>query len=232
MIFITCVKIFYASVHLCIVPLPSRLVISTRDLMSWILFFNRTVAERTLSPAQAFYHGACLVFMDSLQTDSKLHAAFQQAMMEELKSILLRWDQDLEEPPVDPTRPVKENKMETEKQDLFGIHPFYLPFGELNAVLILYRRLQNLCDTTRTSNHVQRTKGAWQSDYICGEISLVNVTCFSLQYMLHSALFSCVANIPQSPVCIVMLILVPMKEGLTVDYSAVPTKPLFVALNA
>lgn len=104
--------------------------------MSWILFFNRTVAEQTLSPAQAFYHGACLVFMDSLRTDSKLHAALHQATTEELKSILVRWGQHLEELPVDPSQPVKDDQMETEKQSLFGIHPFFLPLGELQVMLV------------------------------------------------------------------------------------------------
>lgn len=115
--------------HMCCFSL--RLVISTRDLMSWILFFNKTVVEQTLNPPQAFFHGACLIFMDSLPTDSKLYAGLHQATIEELKSILSRWGQDLEEQPVAPSQPAKEDQMESDKQSVFGIHPFFLQLGQL-----------------------------------------------------------------------------------------------------
>ena len=158
---ITLVELMYgASVFLCCFPL--RLVISTRDLMSWILFFNKTVANQILNPPQAFFHGACLVFLDSLPTDSKLHVALHQATIEELKNILMRWGQHLEEQPVDPPqsrkeqpmdplRPVKENQMdplqsvednmETDKQRMFGIHPFFLQLGELVGYSTLFKIL-------------------------------------------------------------------------------------------
>ena len=121
-------------------------MISTRDLMSWVHFFNRTVTEQILNPPQAFFHGACLVFMDSLPTDSKLHAALHQAMLEELKNILLRYGQHLEEQSVastesvrkeqmDPLQSAKEDQMEADKQSLFGIHPFFLQIGELIIVV-------------------------------------------------------------------------------------------------
>ena len=67
-------------------------------------------------------------------------------MLEELKNILLRYGQHLEEQSVassesvrkeqmDPLQSAKEDQMEADKQSLFGIHPFFLQIGELIIVV-------------------------------------------------------------------------------------------------
>ena len=47
-----------------------RFVVSIRDLLSWVQFINTLCSpsetEHTLSPEEAYIHGACLVFIDAI----------------------------------------------------------------------------------------------------------------------------------------------------------------------
>ena len=50
--------------------LSRSIVVSVRDVLTWVEFMNTT--ESRLNPAQGFYHGAHLVFLDALGCGSSL----------------------------------------------------------------------------------------------------------------------------------------------------------------
>jgi len=103
----------------------SSVMVSVRDILTWAQFMN--VTKATLSPPEAFFHGAHLVFLDALGCDSqgvgsRLKAGLEGFIKEQL---LLKdccgqgkWEE---------LEGVGEFVVET---SLCGVQPFMIPRGK------------------------------------------------------------------------------------------------------
>lgn len=105
-----------------------------RDLLSWAAFMN-TVSTRLSQPA-AYYHGARLVFIDSLMSengDLQQLNRDRNVCIQYLEGQLAGKDlQDL----VDIG--VNSNEVELTSDQNFGIEPFYIQIGVLYFIISMY----------------------------------------------------------------------------------------------
>ena len=103
-----------------------------RDLLSWITFMN-TVSTRLSLPA-AYYHGARLVFIDSLMSES----GDLQQLNRDRNSCLQYLEGQLlakglfESVEIDVTN----NEVELTGDENFGIEPFYISIGKLYTLYV------------------------------------------------------------------------------------------------
>ena len=127
-----------------------RFVVSTRDLLSWVNFINTCSASTAsdgiddnsndrvlLSPAQAYVHGACLVFLDALGSGMTSFSPSSSSSSGALKDAyqvcyeFLRRQVDLKEethgsswgPEID------KDGNSNYRPDYFGDSPFFIPRG-------------------------------------------------------------------------------------------------------
>ena len=104
-----------------------------RDLLSWITFMN-TVSTRLSLPA-AYYHGARLVFIDSLMSES----GDLQQLNRDRNSCLQYLEGQLvakglfESVEIDVTN----NEVELTDDEKFGIEPFHITIGKLYIYYML-----------------------------------------------------------------------------------------------
>ena len=108
-----------------------RSCVSVRDLLSWVTFMN-TVSAKLTQPA-SYYHGARLVFIDSLMSENgdlqKLNRDKNiciQYLEDQLVAKRLYDSVDID---------VTNNEVELTCDQKFGIEPFYIPIGGLYLIL-------------------------------------------------------------------------------------------------
>ena len=130
----------------------SRFVVSIRDLLSWVNFINTcslstnhddmdvNVDDKVLlSPALAYVHGACLVFLDALgsgltsftsssstsSSSSPSRSAVKEAYQACLEFLRRQVRQDEE------TESCSQGSIDatSNRTDVFGISPFFIPRG-------------------------------------------------------------------------------------------------------
>jgi len=105
-----------------------RNTVSVRDLLSWVTFMN-TVSTR-LAPSECYYHGARLVFVDSLMTET---GDLMQLAKDRDLCIQFLSDQlssnNLCHPLATDLASSKEVEVTSDFQ--FGISPFYISKGEI-----------------------------------------------------------------------------------------------------
>ncbi|XP_032667152.1 midasin [Odontomachus brunneus] len=112
-----------------------KLTVSVRDMLTWVNFINTCtvdVSSSLLTIGDAYYHGACLTYIDSLgsgttgaESIEKLKS-FADAATRFIRSELehtIKSDLDTE------TLTVKKNTMLTDSSNVFGIPPFYIEKG-------------------------------------------------------------------------------------------------------
>ncbi|XP_071957015.1 midasin-like [Antedon mediterranea] len=118
-----------------------KCTVSIRDILSWVNFVNvscNTGTARPLEAPDAFIHGACLVFLDSLGSGTSLGSGvslndsyntslvFLQNVVEKLSGYHVDISSLLIGPQIGQLRnPI------TETVDMFGIEPFYIHKGPL-----------------------------------------------------------------------------------------------------
>ena len=115
-----------------------RLTVSIRDILSWVQFVNisckglydveQSSCNVYLSPEEAFIHGACLVFVDSIGACSSVQFMFAR----EAKKIALSYL--YKEVGIHDFQNFKSYVVLQEKY--FGIHPFYIEKGKTFFCLI------------------------------------------------------------------------------------------------
>ena len=104
-----------------------------RDLLSWITFMN-TVSTRLPQPA-AFYHGAQLVFIDSLVSDN---GDLQQLNRDRNNCLQYLEGQLVAKGLYDSVDiDVTNNEVELTGDGKFGIEPFYIAIGKLYFIVLM-----------------------------------------------------------------------------------------------
>ena len=116
---------------------------SIRDLLSWVNFINMCSFSAThgdmedkvlLPPALAYVHGACLVFLDALgsgssssvsASTSSLSGAVKDAYQACFEFVSSQVEQSKEE---------EQNGMTSDRADVFGISPFFIPGGMRDVI--------------------------------------------------------------------------------------------------
>lgn len=105
--------------------------ISIRDLLSWIRFINQTLSE--LGPESSFYHGACLVFLDSIGCGSVKAADVSFSDAEQtLNSLLSKHQMQLKASIV------------TKGNEFYGISPFFIEKGMYIYSTVLFLTCSSL----------------------------------------------------------------------------------------
>ena len=101
--------------------------LSVRDLLSWVHFMNTT--SPPLTPAEAFYHGAHLVFLDGLGCSGQITGADKEEALVAtqlfLQDLLTQIDCD--------TASQQSSNDISAAGDQFGIHPFFIRKGSSPA---------------------------------------------------------------------------------------------------
>lgn len=93
--------------------------LNIRDLLSWVQFMNATCP---LSPTESFYHGAHLIFIDSLGCNGHMTGVEKKQAVQETQSFLndLLHQSDFDG---------QCSNDITSDADHFGIHPFFIQKG-------------------------------------------------------------------------------------------------------
>ena len=110
-----------------------------RDLLSWATFMN-TVSTRLTQPA-SYYHGARLVFVDSLMSedgDLQQLARDKDACAQHLEGQFAAKGL-YDSVNID----ISSNEVELTCDQMFGIEPFYIPIGMLYFLYICLNLLLN-----------------------------------------------------------------------------------------
>jgi midasin len=103
----------------------TKTVFSIRDLLTWVKFMNITAPP--LTPAEAFFHGAHMVFLDAMGCGDRSVAEHRQDITAFIHAQLKRHGVNLI---------LKEDlcqEMNCTDDQLFGIHPFYIEKGVLGG---------------------------------------------------------------------------------------------------
>ena len=102
-----------------------RFTVTTRDVLMWVEFMNQT--SPPLSPFQAFYHGAQMVFVDSFGCGGSCDDRELKHQCEDVLSGFCDSGGDL----------CESQSMEIDNSnDVFGIHPFYIRKGTKMATCL------------------------------------------------------------------------------------------------
>ena len=140
----------------------SRFVVSIRDLLSWVNFINTCSFSTTqndadvntgdkvlLSPALAYVHGACLVFLDALgaglsslassstTTSTSSSGPVKNAYQACLEFLKRQVEQDEEAMQCCGHPNNEQINNINERPDLFGIRPFFIPRGMCDNVVLV-----------------------------------------------------------------------------------------------
>lgn len=130
--------------------LISRFVVSIRDLLSWVNFINTCSFPATrddmedkvlLPPAMAYVHGACLVFLDALGSgsSSSVSASSSSSSSGAVKDAYKACFEFLGSQ-VEQSKEVEgcfgeQNGITSDRTDVFGISPFFIPRGMQDNVI-------------------------------------------------------------------------------------------------
>ncbi|XP_063981633.1 midasin-like isoform X2 [Diachasmimorpha longicaudata] len=102
-----------------------RFSVSIRDVLTWVDFMN---SSSTLSTSEAYYHGACLTYIDSLGSGVTGTESYEKLESFRITAINFLRHQTREN-----FETQEENMMATDPElksdELFGVAPFYIPVG-------------------------------------------------------------------------------------------------------
>ncbi|XP_015122824.1 midasin [Diachasma alloeum] len=102
-----------------------RFSVSIRDVLTWVDFMN---SSSTLSTSEAYYHGACLTYIDSLGsgvTGTERYEKLESFRRSAISFLKHQTKQNFERAEEDMMR----TDPEVEAEELFGVAPFYIPVG-------------------------------------------------------------------------------------------------------
>ena len=104
--------------------------VSVRDLLTWVTFMNKT--SDYLSPAERFYYGAHLVFVDALGCGGSVGSVeLKGDALEYLKLLLKRWGTAVDDAEPHTLEAVTDNERG------YGIPPFFIDEGILYMCMVV-----------------------------------------------------------------------------------------------
>ena len=128
--------------------------LNVRDLLSWVKFMNATCPP--LSPTESFYHGAHLVFLDSLGCNGYMTGVERKHVVQETQSFLkdLLQQSDLDDRCLSNV---------LSDADCFGIYPFFIEKG-LKDCNRFFRNLSHFLFAYHGSAYIL-TSCLWQQSF-------------------------------------------------------------------